>query len=242
MASSISNSNPNSDLFSAKSCKVFHLNPHPWQERVGATILDAVSKKESIRYLCVRPTGGGKSLVFKVLACILKKVTLCICPLLSLGADQTKKTMLNSEGADSSQITSFHLDELKKVTLNKLRRFITHPQAQSTDMVMFASPQSLVDSKHGNDFLTFLITRKLISLIVFDEIHLVTHFGNTIREEFGKLKDQLYLKLTYPVPSLFLTATCTVSIYKGLEKLLDITLNAYHWPLAKEVPHKFVLF
>ena len=130
MASSISNSNPNSDIVSAKSRKVFHLNPHPWQECVGATILDAVSKKESIRYLCVRPTGGGKSLVFNVLACILKKVTLCVCPLLSLGADQTKKTMLNSEGAESSQITSFHLDELKKVTLNKLRRFITHPQAQ----------------------------------------------------------------------------------------------------------------
>ena len=106
MASSISNSNPNSDLFLAKSCKVFHLNPYPWQERVGATILDAVSKKESIRYLCVHPTGGGKSLVFNVLACILKKVTLCICPLLSLGADQTKKMMLNSEGVECSQITS----------------------------------------------------------------------------------------------------------------------------------------
>ena len=145
MASSISNSNPNSDLFSDKSHKVFCRNPHPWQERVGATILDAVSsKKESIHYLlCVHPTGGGKSLVFNVLTCILKKVAHRICPLLSLGADQTKKTMLNSEGAESSQITSFHLDELKKVTLNKLRRFITHPQAQSTDMVMFASPQLL---------------------------------------------------------------------------------------------------
>ena len=97
------------------------------------------------------PHWWRKEFSVHVLACILKKVTLCICPLLSLGADQTKKTMLNSEGVESSQITSFHLDELKKVTLNKLRRFITHPQAQSTAMVMFASPQSLVDSKHGND-------------------------------------------------------------------------------------------
>ena len=80
--------------------------------------------------------------------------------------------MLNSEGAKSSQITSFHLDELKKVTLTKLRRFITHPQAKSTAIVIYALPQYLVESRHGNDFLKFLITHKLLSLIVFDEIHL----------------------------------------------------------------------
>ena len=171
MSSNTSNSNPNSLLFSCTAHNIFRLTPHPWQELVGGRILDAVEKKESIQYQCVRPTGGGKSLVFNVLACILKKVTLCVCPLLSLGADQTKKTILNSEGLERSRITSFHLDELKKPTISKLlKKFITDQHASNTSVVIYASPQSLVESDHGSKFLSFLLSQKLISLVVFDEM------------------------------------------------------------------------
>ena len=142
MSSNTSNSNPNSHLFSHTAHNVFRLTPHPWQELVGGKILDSVEKKESIQYLCVRPTGGGKSLVFNVLACILKKVTLCVCPLLSLGADQTKKMILNSEGQERSRISSFRLDTLKKPTVSKLKKFITNQHASNTAVVIFASPQS----------------------------------------------------------------------------------------------------
>ena len=80
-------------LFDQTVTDTFHLTAHSWQCAIGANILEASELKKPMRLLCVRPTGGGKSLVFNVLASLLKGVTLCICPLLSLGADQTKKTL-----------------------------------------------------------------------------------------------------------------------------------------------------
>ena len=69
---------------------IFHLTAHVWQADVGVKILEAAALKKSLKILCVRPTGGGKSLIFNVIATVLKGVTICICPLLSLGADQTR--------------------------------------------------------------------------------------------------------------------------------------------------------
>ena len=70
----------------------FNLTDHPWQSALGATIMEATIIKKPLKHLCVRPTGGGKSLVFNVVALLLGGVTICICPLLSLGADKTEKT------------------------------------------------------------------------------------------------------------------------------------------------------
>ncbi len=72
---------------------MFNVNPHPRQTVVGAKFLKSVCQKKPTKYLCVCPTGGGKSLVFNVIAALLKDVTICICPPLSLGADQTEKTL-----------------------------------------------------------------------------------------------------------------------------------------------------
>ena len=43
---------------------------------------------------------GGKSLVFNTVADVLRGVTICICPLLSLGADQAQK-LLSKSGLDT---------------------------------------------------------------------------------------------------------------------------------------------
>ena len=69
---------------------------------VAVRVLTDASWKNSYEYrghcfdtrspgFCLHPTGGGKSLVFNAVTSVLHGVTLCICPLLSLGADQTKK-------------------------------------------------------------------------------------------------------------------------------------------------------
>ena len=79
--------------FHTKCQEIFHLTAHRWQADVGANILKAASLKKSLKILCVRPTGGGNSLIFNVIATVLKGVTICICPLLSLGADQTRKML-----------------------------------------------------------------------------------------------------------------------------------------------------
>ena len=69
-----------------------------------------------LKFLLVRPTGGGKTLVFTSIVACIKGITLCITPLLSLGADQVQKIMLKTFETDKS-IVGFHLDELTDAKL-----------------------------------------------------------------------------------------------------------------------------
>ncbi len=77
--------------------ETFHLTAHGWQAVVGVKTLQSIALKKSLKCPCVRPTVGGKSLIFNVVTAILKGVTICICPLLSLGADQTKKILVSAD-------------------------------------------------------------------------------------------------------------------------------------------------
>ena len=231
----------NSNLFIETSTTVFDLVPHLWQVQVGTSILNAITRNESIKYLCVRPTGGGKSLVFNVVATIINGVTLCICPLLSLGADQTKKTLHLSEGRLHGRVTSFHLDELKPKCIRRLKNILIDPRNQ-TSVLLFASPQSLTEStiKNRHNMLPFLIKKQLIRLVVVDEIHLATHFGNTFRKEFGDLKSALFAKLNSNCPMIFLTATCTATIYSSFQELMNIKISSVHWPTPTEMLNRSV--
>ena len=79
--------------------KIFHLTAHKWQADVGVRILEAVKLKKSLKILCVRPTGGGKSLIFNVVATILKGVTTCISrsfPLVLIKLERHSMPLLNS--------------------------------------------------------------------------------------------------------------------------------------------------
>ena len=160
-------------------CKeTFCLDAHRWQCVVGGRILHAVEMKESLKCLCVKPTGGGKSLIFNVVATILKGVTICICPLLSLGADQTKKTVSLVNTPSPSPVTAFHLDEMKLKTIHKLKAKLRDARSKGTAVIIYTSPQALNGFK-GDAILPFLFRRNLICLVVIDEIHLVTSFGHT---------------------------------------------------------------
>ena len=79
--------------------------------KVGSSILSSHYTNIPVKQLLVRPTGGGKTLVFNgISACLNKGVTLCISPLLSLGADQTRKVMKSAVNDDS--VSAFHIDEI----------------------------------------------------------------------------------------------------------------------------------
>lgn len=111
-----------SSLFVTRCTSTFHLTPREWQVEVGARLIQSSLDAVPIRHLCVRPTGGGKSLVFNTVADVVGGVTICICPLLSLGADQAKKILSKTE-TDCRSITAFHLDELSTDALKKLKDF-----------------------------------------------------------------------------------------------------------------------
>ena len=206
---------------------------------VGAELIESGMKGPPIRSLCVRPTGGGKSLVFNAVAGVLHGITLCICPLLSLGADQTKK-IFSKTFSDCTSITAFHLDELSNTAIGKLKRFLDKPanHTNSKSIILFASPQAI--TRRYNPLLQYLINRNLIRLLVVDEIHLVSQFGNSFREEFLLLKDMLFKKLNPSIPMLFLTATCSSLIAADIQTMFGIEFNRSHWPPPIDMVHRSV--
>jgi Superfamily II DNA helicase len=224
--------------FTSTCLQTFHRNPYHWQIQVGSSILRFQANGIGVKQLCIRPTGGGKTLLFTGVACCLKGVTLCVTPLLSLGTDQAHN-LLNNTKNDSS-ITAFHLDEVPPSSISRLLDGIIKnanrlAPAQKT-IILYSSPQCL--ERYKSAFLNHIIP--FIQFIVIDEIHLVSQFGSSFRKEFLALKDILFAKVSTITPVLLLTATCNNWIYESLQQILGITINQIHWPSALEMKHRSV--
>ena len=159
-------------------------------------------------------------------------------PLLSLGADQVNKLISTTTGSDNT-ITALHLDDVPSNHLQELVELMQNYHPLKT-IILFASPQSLL--KERSPVLPYLISDACkLSMIVMDEIHLVTHFGMSFRKEFGALKNSLFKKVrNRNVPLLFLTATCTSRIKESLESMLDMRINYVHWPSPLEMVNRNV--
>ena len=187
----------------------FKLSPFQWQKDVGGSIIRSKLSKDSIpiKLLLVRPTGGGKSLVFYGVGASLKGVSLFISPLLSLGANQARKLL--SLTPNDRNITGFHVDELNRCEIDLILDNIKNLR-QEKSLFLFASPQSIV-IKHKL-FFDEIISLKVINFIAVDEIHLVSHFGNTFRCEFNMLKRTLFNRIKHSIPMMFMTATCSKKI------------------------------
>ena len=97
------------NLFNKIAATSFCQNLYYWQSLVGSMILHSEYHNTHIQQLCVRPTGGGKTLLwFTVIARWLKGITLCIVLPLSLGgADQCNKFLLNT--TPDKSITAFYI-------------------------------------------------------------------------------------------------------------------------------------
>jgi superfamily II DNA helicase RecQ len=233
------------DQYILNSHRIFGILPYHWQASVGGKIVRAHINKTPLKLLLVRPTGSGKTLVFATAASIIKGITICITPLLSLGADQSNKIMEKTRHRDKS-ILSFHLDEMSNQELIKLHHFFNSPESRfaSKTILLFTSPQRIVTRPgSGNDLLKLLIRKMLIKFIVVDEIHLVAHYGRSFRSEFGKLGDELFSRVDHLTPMLFMTATCTRSIHDSFQMLIggrNWQFTDRDWPGAFFMQHRSV--
>ena len=79
---------PHQQTFINIANSLFHIQPYPWQFGMGNFAIQCISNNQDFKFICIRPTGGGKSLLYQVLALYVKGVTLCITPILALGSDQ----------------------------------------------------------------------------------------------------------------------------------------------------------
>ena len=215
--------------------------PYQWQTDVGTFVLGCHLINSPLKLLLVRPTGGGKTLVFTSIAACIKGITLCITPLLSLGADQVQKIMSKTSETNKT-IVGFHLDELNDAQLLDLKTYLSTllPTTLKT-IVLFSSPQRIVsDNGPAADLMSEIIVNNKIRFIVFDEIHLAVHYGKTFRKEFGQLKGKLFNRMPSQIPMLFMTATCTASIASSFESLMGIKFDAKDWPTSIGMMHRSV--
>ena len=193
--------------------------------------MEAIAENDPFCLLCIRPTGGGKSLLYQVLALHFKGVTLCISPILALGADQMRKVL---QVPDRS-LTAFHLDEMNDTHLVRLMENLQNLHHENA-VILLSSPQFF--KTRGKQLLGYLHQSHLINLVVMDELHLSHHFGRSFWPQFKSLKSLIFNRLLPLTPILLMTATCSLSIVDASEELFGVTITNQHWPSVYEMANR----
>ena len=215
--------------FTTLALQHFNVVAMPWQRRVASSVMALSAASISVRMLCVKGTGMGKSILYQTLAAHFRDVTLYISPLLTLGADQVQKLMDRTNTANTRFVPIF-LDGIKSSAEAKEFAALMKNLEPDTIVILFASPQTLVNRHKA--FLKSVI--RLIRFVVVDEIHLFNAFGRSFRNEFSGLKTVLFQKLP-TVPMLFLTATCTERIMKSFTSMIGVAITHYDWPNETQI-------
>ena len=168
---------------------------------MGGFAIETTAIGAPFKFICIRPTGGGKSLLYQVLALYFKKVTLCITPILALGFDQ----MLKITKVPDSNLLVFHMDELSDEQVIRLKNHLEILHLDNA-VIVLASPLFL--NNRGKQFLAFLFQQDLIKMVVIDELHLSHHFARPFRDDFDQLKKIIFSCIHPHTPCIFMTATC----------------------------------
>ena len=237
---------------------VFGKMPYQWQLQIICHLSLMKTIDASIcpgAVLLVRPTGGGKSSIRDVYSVMCAGVSLTITPLLSLGADQTQKIRQNTS-INGGPVHAYHLDELRCPKAQKLLSDQLLSLSIDTDVTvfLFSSPQAIVNNQIWHPMINSLITKRLMSMLCIDEVHLFVQFGLTFCQEFALLQSVLFKQLRVKaspsaklsrfhttVPAPFMTATCNQSMVAQIEKLsglrFDRSSNIF-WPSADAMHHQ----
>ncbi len=128
----------------------------------------------------VRPTGGGKSATHDVTGLLLGScVVRTSVPLLSLGADQTVK-IKRYENENTLPVTPIHNDKEKDPSEHDwiIKGHMGPPLDATETVLLFASPQAIVQSGSWQSAIKNLLQRRRLRLIAVDEYHLFAKFCN----------------------------------------------------------------
>ena len=137
-------------------CKSFR----PYQrEVINATI----SGKDAF---VVMRTGGGKSLLYQLPACLQKGLTLVVSPLLSLISDQVRAMNTRSPGSAAALTSSTDRTESSRV----YRAFKGTEEASQLRLV-YVTPERVVKSKQLISALEAADKRSALTRFVVDEAH-----------------------------------------------------------------------
>lgn len=158
----------------------FHLpSLYPYQELVIRTILESgglfgEDRKRTARknLIVVLPTGSGKSVCFMLPALLLGGITVVVYPLLSLMNDQGRR--MEDLGAKAVFLRGGQSKEERASVWGDL--------SSGTSRFVVTNPETLTNESVLSTLSTFPI-----SLLVIDEVHTVTQWGETFRPSYLKL-------------------------------------------------------
>ena len=167
-------------------------------------IIDEILNGNNI--LSIMPTGAGKSLCYQIPAILSNGITIVISPLISLMDDQILK--LRNVGVECAFVNS----TLSEGEYTKVKNEILNGQYQ----VIYIAPERL----QNRDFL-YISSKLNIKLVVVDEAHCVSQWGNDFRKSYLNIKD--FVANIYPKPVLAaFTATATKTVQEDIISMLGL--------------------
>jgi superfamily II DNA helicase RecQ len=117
-------------------------------------------------------------------------------------------------------------------------------------VIVFSSPQAIVDSTLYQDIFQGLLDRKILSGVCIDEAHLFVQFGLQFCDEFHLLWPSFFNRLhtsrSYltKVPVRFMTDTASLDIICQLEKLTGLSFlpcTIVLWPNLGEMKNRKII-
>jgi RecQ family ATP-dependent DNA helicase len=152
------------------------------------------------------PTGHGKSLVYQCSGVLMQGITLVVSPLVAL---------------IQAQLHALHQRHVNAMSLDKVfsegSRAVGVSRRDNTEPAFwYGTPESVIAYQNrlqSNDI------RRLVKLLVFDEVHCLHLWGLKFRPSY--LACAQWLRFTFPdLPVVALTATATPSTRHGIEEAL----------------------
>lgn len=161
--------------------------------------------------LAILPTGGGKSLCFQVPGLILPGTTIVVSPLIALMEDQVQALQRRNIAA---VFLSSSLKEAQKIeVVNKLR--------SETVKFVYVSPERLQNQQFWQ-----ICQNLLIPLVVIDEAHCISQWGDSFRPEYYQILDFIK-KLVHRPRIIALTASATRRVEKDVVEKLNLRKNYF---------------
>jgi|SRR3989344_1497947 len=148
-------------------------------------------------------TGFGKSMIYIMIYLITKQNILIISPLLSLMDDQ-------SQQLTKWNISNLCLNSNNKNKGNDINELINTKETK----IIYTTPEFITTSKD-------ILSKLNLALIVIDECHCVSAWGNDFRPEYAQLT--FIKQILSNIPFLCLTATATKKISEDIFRSLNLT-------------------
>lgn len=169
-------------------------------------IIDAICNRRNV--LGIMTTGAGKSICYQIPALIFDGLTIIISPLISLMKDQVDS--LQTVGIEAEYLNStLSNDEFNKILFRIARKKVK---------ILYISPERL----ENNYFINY-IKNIDVSMVVVDEAHCISQWGEDFRKSYLKISDFIrQIDKNKNILTLAFTATATPKIKEEIIQKLNM--------------------